>query len=115
MIASAEDARLLFDKWIQEEARVRIRMLRGALLFDGAGLVFHCSRHAVQVGGETWKMTVPLLHAEYAFSDPREIPMASVREVEAARYELGLSIRWPNGEEMVIMEMKTTAATEPEG
>jgi hypothetical protein len=58
------------------------------------------------VGGDGWKMTVPLLHAEYSFSDPREIPMASIRQVEAARYELGLAVKWPNGEEMVLMELK---------
>ena len=106
MITSADDARLLFDKWLQDEALVRVRMVRGALLFDGDGIVLHFGKHALQVGGPTWRMTVPLVNAEYAFSDPREIPMPSVRRVEEARYELGLSIRWPDGEEMILMEVK---------
>jgi hypothetical protein len=55
-------------------------------------------------------MTIPLVNADYTFSDPREIPMPSVRRIEEARYELGLSVRWPNGEELVIMERKAGEA-----
>jgi len=106
MIATTDDARLLFDKWQQDEAHLRVRMLRGSLLFDGEGIVLHFNRHAVQLGGPSWRMTVPLVNADYSFSDPREIPMPSVRRLEEARYELGLSVKWPNGEELTLMQLK---------
>jgi hypothetical protein len=106
MIASPDDARLLFDKWHQEQALVRVRMIRGAMLFDGDGVVLSFGKHAVQFGGESWRMTVPLAQVEYSFSDPREIPMKSVRDAEAAKYELGLSLRMLNGDEMILMELK---------
>ena len=112
MIASAADARLIFDRWLEEQAQVRVRMVRGALLFDGDGIVVHYGKHAVQFSGPSWKMTVPLVNADYTFSDPREISMLSVRRMEEARYELGLAIRWPNGEELLIMELKIPGEAE---
>ena len=112
MITTPEDARLLFDKWLNDEALVRLRMIRGSLLFDADGIVLKYGKHAVQFGGPTWKMTVPLVNAEYTFSDPREIPMPSVRRVEEARYELGLTLRWPDGEELILMERKPEPGAE---
>ena len=92
MIASSDDARLIFDRWLQEQAPVRVKMVRGSLLFDASGTVFHFGKHAVQFGGPSWQITVPLVNAEYTFSDPREIQMPVVRRMEEARYELGLSL-----------------------
>jgi hypothetical protein len=50
---------------------------------------------------------VPLTGAEFSFSDPREIPVASVRESESARYEFGIAIDLPTGDRLSLLELKS--------
>ena len=45
----------------------------------------------------------------FSFSDPREIPVASVRESETAQYEFGIALQLPNGDQLVIMELKASS------
>jgi hypothetical protein len=84
------------------------------LIFDGVGAVTDFTPAQVQVGGDAWSFTIPLAEAGYSFSDPREIPVASVREAEAARYEFGLAINLAGGDRLVLMELKAPEQIEEE-
>jgi hypothetical protein len=107
MIVSSEDAALLFARWKEESAAVRIKLLSSALIFDGAGVVEEFTHEALGFSGSSWQLTVPLTGAEFSFSDPREIPVASVRESESARYEFGIAIDLPTGDRLSLMELKS--------
>lgn len=112
MNTTSEDARLLFHKWQEESLPVRIRLLSSSLLFQGIGTVTAHSLDSLQLGGEKWAFTVPLSGVTYSFADPREIPIAAIRAAELARYEMGLSLKMPSGDELALMELKR--AQEPE-
>jgi hypothetical protein len=58
------------------------------------------------LNGPAWQFTIPLTGAEFTFSDPREIPIAAVRNVETSRYEFGLALGLPSGDRLVLMEIK---------
>ena len=114
MIASPDDARLLFRKWQQDAPRLHIKLRSGALLFDAVGTVMKCTSEALQLGGDSWQFTIPLYGAEFTFSDPREVAIAGVRQSEAAQYEFGLGLKLPGGDELVLLEMKASAEPEAE-
>jgi hypothetical protein len=118
MIASPEDARLLFSKWQQESALLRIKLLSASLIFEALGTVSSFSAVALELRGEAWQFTIPLEGVSISFSDPREIPAEGVREVEAAKYEFGLALDLPNGDRLALMELKAAsqeAEAGPEG
>jgi len=106
VIVSSEDAALLFARWMQDSAAVRIKLLSSALIFDAAGFVAEFSHEALGLNGSSWRLTVPLAGAQFSFSDPREIPIASVREAESARYEFGVGIELPTGDRLSLLELK---------
>jgi hypothetical protein len=106
MIASPEDARLLFSKWFEDQARLRIKLLSSSLVFEAVGAVQSFSESALELRGDSWQFTIPLEGVDIAFSDPREIPLASVRKSETARYEFGLALNLPNGDRLALMELK---------
>lgn len=106
MIASPEDARLLFSKWQGEQAQLRVKLLSSSLIFEAVGTVHSFSPAALELRGAAWQFTIPLEGVEIGFSDPREIPLASVRESESARYEFGLALELPNGDRLALMELK---------
>jgi hypothetical protein len=112
MIASSEDARLLFHKWQHDAPLLRIRLMSAWLIFDGAGVVLEFSPDTLKLGGDSWEFTVPLAEASFTFSDPHEASRASVRAAESARYEFGLSVDLPDGNRLVLLERK--ASEEPE-
>ena len=91
MIVSSEDARLLFSRWKDESTPVRMRLSNGSMMFDGVG-VTELKRDILELSGPSWRFIVPLAGAEFSFSDPREIPIASVRAAESAQYELGVVV-----------------------
>jgi hypothetical protein len=107
MIATPEDARLMFHKWMVESIPVRIRLRNGTLIFHGTGAITDFSAGSLQIGGDSWQFTVPLTGAEFAFSDPREIANATIRDLESSKYELGLSVTLPSGDQIVLLELKT--------
>jgi hypothetical protein len=114
MIASTDDARLLFGRWKQDSLLLRIRLLSSSsLIFDGLGTVRDFTHEALKLGGESWHFVIPLTDASIVFSDPREIPISSVRETEAGKYELGLSLRLPQGDQLVLMELKASEEETP--
>jgi len=117
MIASPEDARLFFDRWKEDKPSLRVRMWASSLFFDAVGSVMDFTSESVELGGDSWKFTIPLDGVTFSFSDPREIPVASVRNTEAAQYEFGIALQLPNGDQLVIMELKASSqsatATEP--
>jgi len=113
MIASPDEARLMFAKWQEESLPLRIKLLSATLIFDGIGVVLDHSPGAIRLGGESWQFTVPLGDVNISFSDPREIEVASVRASEAAQYELGLSLALPNGDRLALMELKAQAEDLP--
>jgi hypothetical protein len=106
MIVSSEDAALLFARWKEQSAGVRIKLLSSALIFDGAGVVAEFTPEALGFSGPSWQLTVPLSGAEFSFSDPREIPIAGVREAESARYEFGVAIDLSTGDRLSVLELK---------
>ena len=106
MIASPEDARLLFSKWQQESALLRIKLLSSSLIFEALGTISSFSAVALELRGEAWQFTIPLSGVNISFSDPREVPLAGVREAETAKYEFGLALDMPNGDRLALMELK---------
>jgi hypothetical protein len=106
MVASLDDARLLFQKWKEHLSPVRVKLRSSSLIFDATGIVTDFSPGTLEIGGDSWKFTIPLDGADFSFSDPREIPIASVRESEAAQYEFGLALDLPSGDRLALMELK---------
>lgn len=114
MITSSEDASLLFDRWRQDARALKVQLRSSALFFDAVATVSDFNPRTLDLGGDSWKLTIPLTGAQYSFSDPREVGVASVRESEAAQYEFGISLDLPNGDRLVIMELKAPPET-PQG
>ena len=106
MYATLDDAFLLFQKWKEHASRLEIKLRSSALIFEAAGVVIDFSPAALQLAGETWSFTIPLPGAAFSFSDPREIPIASVRAAESKLYEFGLAVDLPNGDRLAVMELK---------
>jgi len=115
MIASPEDARLLFSKWQQEGPLLRVKLLSSTLIFEAHGTVSSFSAVALELRGEAWQFTIPLAGVNISFSDPREIPVAGVRDLEAAKYEFGLALDLPNGDRLALMELKAAEREAEEG
>ena len=113
MIATPEDARLFFDRWKEERPSLKVRLWASALIFDAIGTVADFTSQTLELAGDSWKFTIPLEGVNFSFSDPREIPLASVRESETAQYEFGIALQLPNGDQLVIMELK--ASSQPPG
>jgi len=110
MIATFEDAHLLFARWQAEASTLRVKLWSRSLVFEAAGSVGEFTHAALQLNGEAWQLTIPLEGSKYTFSDPREIPIAAVREIETAKYEFGLAIELPTGDRLVLMEIKHAEA-----
>jgi hypothetical protein len=111
MIASPEDARLFFDRWREDAPPLRVRLWASSLIFDAVGTVTDFTSENLELGGDSWKFTIPLASVNFSFSDPREIQVASVREAETAQYEFGIALELPNGDRLIIMEL--TASSQP--
>ena len=105
MIVSSEEARLIFGRWKEESTPVHVKLSNGSLMFDGVG-VTEITQDALQFTGPSWRFSVPLAEAEFSFSDPREIPIVSVRAAESAQYEFGVAVTLPNGDRLTLLEMK---------
>lgn len=114
MIASPEDARLLFDRWKEDARPLKVRLWASSLFFDAVGAVIDFGPASLELGGDSWKFTIPLAAASFSFSDPREIPVASVRQSETAQYEFGIALELPNGDRLIIMELKGSSQPNPE-
>jgi len=112
MVTSPEDARLLFTRWIEDAAPLRIRLRSAALIFEGVGVAQSFDSNVLNLGGETWQVVLPLSGASFTFSDPREAPAGSVREAEASRYEFGLAMDLASGDRLALIEIKVPD-TEP--
>jgi len=110
MVTSPEDARLLFKRWSEDSSPLRIKLRSAAVIFEGVGLVESFTSGVLNLGGNSWPLVVPLDGASFTFSDPREAPVASVREAESARYEFGLALNLANGDRLALMELKTADA-----
>lgn len=109
MNTTPDDAHLIFDGWRDKRSPLRIQLRSSSLVFEGKGIVIHSAQDSLALGGETWRFTVPLEDAAFVFSDPREIPVASVREAESAQYEFGLAILLASGDRLVLVEFKDDA------
>jgi RNase P/RNase MRP subunit p29 len=109
MIASPEDARLFFDRWKEDRPPLKVRMWISSLFLDAIGTVADFTAETLELAGDSWKFTIPLEGVNFSFSDPREIPVASVRDSELARYEFGIALQLPNGDQVVIMELKASS------
>ena len=114
MIATPEDARLFFDRWKEDSPPLKVRLWASSLFFDALGTVTDFNPENLELGGESWKFTIPLDGVIFSFSDPREIPVASVRESETAQYEFGIVLELPNGDRLIIMELKESTQPHPE-
>jgi len=114
MITTPEDARLFFDRWKEDRPPLKVRMWASSLFFDAFGTVTAFTSETLELGGDSWKFTIPLKGVNFSFSDPREIPVASVREQQTAQYEFGIALQLPNGDQLIIMELKTSSQTASE-
>ena len=116
MIATPEDARLFFDRWKEDQPTLKVRLWASSLFFDAVGTLSDFNSETLELSGPSWKFTIPLEGVNFSFSDPREIPLASVRASETAQYEFGIALQLPNGDQLVIMELKASSqpAGEPE-
>lgn len=114
MIASFEDAHLLFAKWKLDSPALRIKLWSPSLVFEATGAVGEYTHAALQLNGPDWQITLPIEGAKYTFSDPREIPIASIREIETAKYEFGLAIELTTGDRLVLMEIKHSEDESPD-
>jgi hypothetical protein len=106
MNTTPEDAHLIFDGWRDRRSPLRIQLRSSSLIFEGRGWVTHSATESLELGGDSWRFTVPLADASFVFSDPREIPIASVRETESAQYEFGLAVLLASGDKLVMVELK---------
>jgi hypothetical protein len=106
MIATPEDAHLLFNKWVENAPPLQIKLMSSSLIFNAVGVVTDFSPATLKLEGQSWVVAVPLSDASFTFSDPREVEIASIRASQAAKYELGLSVRLANGDELVLLELK---------
>ena len=105
MNVSAEEARLIFARWRDESTPVRVKLSNASVTFDGIGTT-EMNGDALQFSGPAWQFIVPLDGAEFSFSDPREIPIESVRLAESSHYEFGVAITLGGGDRLVALEMK---------
>lgn len=106
MITTFDDARLLFGRWKEAAPTLRVKLVSNALIFEATGTLIDFNIQALQLAGPAWQFTIPLAGAQYVFSDPREIVVQSVRETEAAKYEMGLALELPGGDRLVLLELK---------
>jgi hypothetical protein len=109
MNTSPEDAHLIFDGWKDRGSPLRVQLRNSSLIFEGRGIVTHSAMESLGLGGDTWRFSIPLEGAAYEFSDPREIPIPSVRETESAQYEFGLAVLLASGDRLVLVEFKDDA------
>ena len=105
MKVSLGDALLLFNRWRDESASVRVRYSNASVIFEGVGSA-ELNGNAIQFRGGSWQLVLPLKGAEFVFSDPREVPEPSVRDAESAQYEFGVVISLPNEDQVTLLEMK---------
>ncbi len=109
MIASPEDARLFFDRWKEDRAAAESPPVGVLFVLRRRRNLTDFTSETLELGGDSWKFTIPLEGVNFSFSDPREIPVASVRESETAQYEFGIALQLPNGDQLVIMELKASS------
>lgn len=112
MITTFEDAQLLFARWKEDVTPLRIKLWSPSMVFEATGFVGEFTHAALQLNGPDWQVTVPIESSKYTFSDPREIPIVSIRNIETARYEFGLAIELPSGDRLVLMEIKSAGEEE---
>jgi hypothetical protein len=106
MNATFEDAHLLFARWKEEAPALRVKLWSPSLVLEATGAVSEFTHAALQLNGPEWQVTVPIEGAKFTFSDPREIPIAAVRDIETSKYEFGLAMELPTGDRLVLMELK---------
>jgi hypothetical protein len=106
MIATFDDAKLLFGRWRDDAASLRVKLISRSLVFEATGTVTDFTVQALQLNGPAWQFTIPLEGAQYTFSDPREIASAPIRAAETAKYEMGLALELPSGDRLVLLELK---------
>jgi hypothetical protein len=107
MIATFEDARLLFARWKDDASTLRIKMMTSSLVFEAVGTVTEYTFAMLQLSGPAWQITLPIEGAQFRFSDPREIPIATIRDIETAKYEFGLAMELKSGDRLVLLEEKS--------
>jgi hypothetical protein len=111
MNTTPDDAHLIFDGWKDRHSPLRIQLRSSSLMFEGKGSVTHSAMESLELTGDSWRFTVPLTDASFVFSDPREIPIASIRETESAQYEFGLAVLLASGDKLVLVEFKDDSDT----
>ncbi len=114
MNTTLEDAHLIFDGWKDRSSPLRIQLRSSSFFFEGKGAVTHSAMDSLELGDHSWRFTVPLEGATFVFSDPREIPIATVRESESAQYEFGLAVLLASGDRLVLVAFKDDPETSGE-
>ncbi len=112
MITTFQDAHLLFARWKDDATLLRVKLWSPSLVFEAAGSVGEFTHSALQLNGPEWRFRVPIESANDNCSDPREIPIQSIRDIETAKYEFGLAIELTTGDRLVLMEVKRSEESE---
>ena len=60
MIATFEDAHLLFAKWKEDVSPLRVKLWSPSAVFEAAGYVSEFTHAALQLNGPDWQLTQPI-------------------------------------------------------
>jgi hypothetical protein len=112
MLATFQDAHLIFARWKDDLTSLRVKLWTPTLVFEATAYLGEFTHAALQLNGPDWQLTLPIEGSQYTFSDPREIPIPSIRHIETARYEFGLAIELASGHRLVLMELKSSGEEE---
>lgn len=111
MHATFQDAHLFFTRWKDDTTPLRVKLWTPTVIFEATAYLGEFTHAALQLNGPDWQLTLPIEGSNFTFSDPREIPIHSIRNIESARYEFGLAIELPTHDRLVLMELKHSGET----
>jgi hypothetical protein len=111
---SRDDAALMFSKWKAHSPLLRIMSVASLGMFNAVGILADFSGSALELAGNGWTFTFPLLDVSFQFTDPREAGSEEVRQSAKAKYDCGIEILFPSGDRLALLEMNFHAGTAAE-
>ncbi len=86
MIATFEDAHLLFARWKEDGSVLRVKLVTNSVVFEAKGAVAEYTHVTLQLGSSDWQLTLPTEGAKFTFLGPtrdsnRKHPPSGNRQV----------------------------------
>jgi len=106
MIVSQEEAFLVLAKWLENSPLLRIILLSSSGMFNAIGSLESFEQVGLELKGSDWELTIPFAGATFAFADPRESDSIVVRAPASEQYECGLELKFPDGDRLILLELK---------